>query len=32
MLLRPEVLDRGEGLIEITKYQGWRAYRDQGQR
>ena len=31
MLLRPEVLDRGEGLIEITKYQGWRAYRDQGQ-
>lgn len=31
MLLRPEVLDRGEGLIEITKYQGWRAYRDPGQ-
>lgn len=27
MLLRPEVLDRGTGLIEITKYGGWRAYR-----
>jgi len=30
MLLRPEVLERGEGLIEITKYAGWRAYRDEG--
>jgi hypothetical protein len=31
VLLRREVLERGEGLIEITEYQGWRAYRDQGQ-
>ena len=30
MLLRREVLERGEGLIEITKYGGWRAYRDEG--
>ncbi len=30
VLLRREVLERGEGLIEITKYGGWRAYRDEG--
>lgn len=30
MLLRREVLERGAGLIEITKYGGWRAYRDEG--
>ena len=27
VLLRREVLERGEGLVEITKYGGWRAYR-----
>ncbi len=27
VLLRREVLERGEGLIEITEYGGWRAYR-----
>jgi gamma-glutamylcyclotransferase (GGCT)/AIG2-like uncharacterized protein YtfP len=31
VLLRREVLERGMGLIEITKYGGWRAYRDEGQ-
>jgi hypothetical protein len=30
MLLRREVVERGAGLIEITKYGGWRAYRDAG--
>ena len=30
VLLRPEVLERGEGLIEITEYGGWRAYLDKG--
>ncbi len=30
MLLRREVLEHGEGLIEITKHRGWRAYRDEG--
>jgi hypothetical protein len=30
VLLRSEVLERGEGLIEITNYRGWRAYRDEG--
>ena len=30
MLLRREVLERGAGLIEITKYGGWRAYWDEG--
>jgi len=30
MLLRREVLERGAGLIEITKYGGWRASRDEG--
>lgn len=30
MLLRREVLERGTGLIEITNYGGWRAYRDEG--
>jgi gamma-glutamylcyclotransferase (GGCT)/AIG2-like uncharacterized protein YtfP len=30
MLLRREILARGEGLIEITEYGGWRAYRDEG--
>ena len=30
MLLRREVLERGAGLIEITRYGGWRAYRDEG--
>jgi hypothetical protein len=30
MLLRREVLERGAGLIEITKYGGWRPYRDEG--
>jgi hypothetical protein len=27
VLLRREVLERGEGLVEITAYGGWRAYR-----
>jgi gamma-glutamylcyclotransferase (GGCT)/AIG2-like uncharacterized protein YtfP len=27
VLLRREVLERGEGLTEITRYGGWRAYR-----
>jgi hypothetical protein len=30
MLLRREVLEAAGGLIEITKYGGWRAYRDEG--
>jgi gamma-glutamylcyclotransferase (GGCT)/AIG2-like uncharacterized protein YtfP len=30
MLLRREVLERGTGLIEITEYGAWRAYRDEG--
>ena len=30
VLLRREVLERAEGLTEITKYGGWRAYRDEG--
>jgi hypothetical protein len=30
MLLRREVVERGAGLIEITNYGGWRAYRDAG--
>lgn len=29
MLLRREVLERGAGLIEITNYGGWQAYRDE---
>jgi gamma-glutamylcyclotransferase (GGCT)/AIG2-like uncharacterized protein YtfP len=29
VLLRREVLERGEGVIEITEYGGWRAYRDE---
>jgi hypothetical protein len=29
MLLRREVLEQAGGLIEITKYGGWRAYRDE---
>jgi hypothetical protein len=29
MLLRREVLEQGDGLIEITRYGGWRAYRDE---
>ena len=29
VLLRREFLERGEGLIEITEYGGWRAYRDE---
>ncbi len=29
MLLRREVLERGSGLIEISQYGGWRAYRDE---
>jgi gamma-glutamylcyclotransferase (GGCT)/AIG2-like uncharacterized protein YtfP len=29
MLLRREVLERDAGLIEITTYGGWRAYRDE---
>ena len=30
MLLRREVLEQAGGLIDITKYGGWRAYRDEG--
>jgi hypothetical protein len=30
MLLRREVLEEAGGLIEITQYGGWRAYRDEG--
>ena len=29
MLLRREVLERGEGIAEITEHGGWRAYKDQ---
>jgi gamma-glutamylcyclotransferase (GGCT)/AIG2-like uncharacterized protein YtfP len=29
MLLRREVLEQGAGLIEITEFGGWRAYRDE---
>ena len=31
VLLRREVLERGAGLIEITEYGGWRAYRGEDQ-
>jgi gamma-glutamylcyclotransferase (GGCT)/AIG2-like uncharacterized protein YtfP len=30
MLLRRDVLEHGAGLLEITKYGGWRAYLDEG--
>jgi gamma-glutamylcyclotransferase (GGCT)/AIG2-like uncharacterized protein YtfP len=30
MLLRREPLERAAGLIEITEYGGWRAYRGEG--
>lgn len=31
VLLRREVLERGEGLIEITEHGGWRAYQGEDQ-